>query len=204
MPTENWHWRDIVPAERLTTPRLSFPAGVETKVDDVFKVTGVYAIVQECNCLTVKAHGLSQAIAGRYPWADPRGKETWPWGKTEQCRVSFKSWKNPPELNPMSSYSTVYEILEQEEWNGFPATKTPRPNAKNGLKNAWKSWGPYRLPKFSLFLWNRMWFTRRQLELLRTFHSLFCWSNSLTCNKKLVFFSFFYEMCVIIKNLSCV
>jgi hypothetical protein len=27
-------------------------------------------IVQQCNCLTVKPHGLSQSIAERYPWAN--------------------------------------------------------------------------------------------------------------------------------------
>jgi hypothetical protein len=27
-------------------------------------------IVQQCNCLTVKTHGLSQSIAERYPWAN--------------------------------------------------------------------------------------------------------------------------------------
>ena len=73
--------RDIVPAERLTTPRLYFPPGVETKAGDVLKVTIVDAIVQQCNCLTVKAHGLNQAIKpGPSPTVsiDPRGKETWP------------------------------------------------------------------------------------------------------------------------------
>ena len=63
--------RDIVPAERLTTSRLYFPLGVEPKVGDVLKVTTVDSIVQQCNCLALKAHGLSQAIADRYPWADP-------------------------------------------------------------------------------------------------------------------------------------
>ena len=51
------------------SPVLS--TGLETKAGDVLKVTMVDAIVQQCNCLAVKAHGLSQAIADRYPWADP-------------------------------------------------------------------------------------------------------------------------------------
>jgi len=29
------------------------------------------AIVQQCNCLTRRGHGLSAAIAGRFPYADP-------------------------------------------------------------------------------------------------------------------------------------
>ena len=62
--------RDIVPAERHNNSCLYFPPGVETKTGDVLKLTGVNAIVPHCNCLTAKAHGLSQAIADRYFWAD--------------------------------------------------------------------------------------------------------------------------------------
>ena len=50
---------------------MYFPPGVDTKFGDVLKVTTVDAIVQQCNCLAVKAHGLSQPIADRYLWADP-------------------------------------------------------------------------------------------------------------------------------------
>ena len=32
---------------------------------------GVDAVVQQCNCLTVKPHGLSVAIAQKHPWANP-------------------------------------------------------------------------------------------------------------------------------------
>ena len=35
--------------------------------------TKVKYIVQQCNCLTVRAHGLSQVIVDKYPWADPYG-----------------------------------------------------------------------------------------------------------------------------------
>lgn len=30
-------------------------------------------IVQQCNCCTVRAHGLSESIAKKYPWADVYG-----------------------------------------------------------------------------------------------------------------------------------
>lgn len=37
--------------------------------DDIFNVQSDY-IVQQCNCLTIKSHGLSKEIAKRFPEAD--------------------------------------------------------------------------------------------------------------------------------------
>jgi hypothetical protein len=41
---------------------------VEFKTADLLKETGV--IVQQCNCCTVKAHGLAQSIKEAFPYAD--------------------------------------------------------------------------------------------------------------------------------------
>lgn len=62
--------RDIVSAERLTTHHLYFPPSVERNAGDVKKVTGVYAIVQQCNYLNVKAHGSVKATPTDIPSAN--------------------------------------------------------------------------------------------------------------------------------------
>lgn len=41
---------------------------------DLLTVTDVDVICHQCNCLTVKSHGLSQAIAQRFAWADVYGQ----------------------------------------------------------------------------------------------------------------------------------
>lgn len=35
--------------------------------------SGEMYIAQQCNCVTLKAHGLSQSIKDKYPWADVYG-----------------------------------------------------------------------------------------------------------------------------------
>ena len=51
-------------------PKEHIPPGVEVRPGDLTEWKGVDAIVHQCNCLTVKAHGLSAQIARKYPWAD--------------------------------------------------------------------------------------------------------------------------------------
>ena len=51
-------------------PKEYIPPGVEVRSGDLTEWKGVDAIVHQCNCLTVKAHGLSAQIANKYPWAD--------------------------------------------------------------------------------------------------------------------------------------
>ena len=58
-------------------PREKFPREykpwhhwVDFRRGDVTQWTEADAIVHQCNCLTVKAHGLSAQIARKYPWAD--------------------------------------------------------------------------------------------------------------------------------------
>ena len=42
---------------------------LKSVVGDLLSAPEAY-IAQQCNCVTVRAHGLSQAIAVKYPWAD--------------------------------------------------------------------------------------------------------------------------------------
>ena len=58
-------------------PREEFPKlykpwhhWVENRAGDITNWTETDAIVHQCNCLTVKAHGLSAQIAKKYPWGD--------------------------------------------------------------------------------------------------------------------------------------
>ena len=58
-------------------PREEFPKlynpwdkWVENRAGDLTTWKEADAIVQQCNCLTVKPHGLSAQIARKYPWAD--------------------------------------------------------------------------------------------------------------------------------------
>ena len=51
-------------------PKLYKPPGVENRAGDLTEWTEADAIVHQCNCLTVKALGLSAQIAKKYPWAD--------------------------------------------------------------------------------------------------------------------------------------
>jgi O-acetyl-ADP-ribose deacetylase (regulator of RNase III) len=44
--------------------------GVTFLKGDVVEIKNVDAIVHQCNCLTVKSHGLSKQIARKFPWAD--------------------------------------------------------------------------------------------------------------------------------------
>ena len=37
---------------------------------DLLKTKDVNCIVHQVNCLCIKAHGLSQQIADKFPWAD--------------------------------------------------------------------------------------------------------------------------------------
>ena len=61
----------------------------------------VDAIVQQCNCLAVKAHRLSHAIAHRYPWADPyrilrpEGKRNLAVREDRRVPGSIQIMKNP-------------------------------------------------------------------------------------------------------------
>ena len=43
---------------------------MENRAGDLTNWTEADAIVHQCNCLTVKAHGLSAQIAKKYPWGD--------------------------------------------------------------------------------------------------------------------------------------
>jgi O-acetyl-ADP-ribose deacetylase (regulator of RNase III) len=40
------------------------------KYGDITDIEVVECIVQQCNCLAVKNHGLSKAISKKYPWSD--------------------------------------------------------------------------------------------------------------------------------------
>ena len=51
-------------------PKQYIPPGVDIRARDLTEWQGVDAIVHQCNCLAVKAHGLSAQIARKYPWAD--------------------------------------------------------------------------------------------------------------------------------------
>ena len=51
-------------------PKEYKPPGVENRAGDLTEWTEADAIVHQCNCLAVKAHGLSAQIARKYPWAD--------------------------------------------------------------------------------------------------------------------------------------
>lgn len=165
--------RDIVPAKRLTPPRLSFPPGVETKVGDVLKATGVDAIVQQCNCLTVKAHGLSQAIAGQYLWADPyrirrlEGIRNLSVREDRAVPGSIQIMKTPTGATPDA-------IVLYAQWDfGSGRVKRRYPGSTRKLVSRMPgSLGGFTgLPDLSLSLWNRMWFSRGQLDSLRTIHS---------------------------------
>lgn len=46
---------------------------LEEKKGDLLDATEAF-IAQQCNCVTVKSHGLSAAIAKRWPWADVYAK----------------------------------------------------------------------------------------------------------------------------------
>ena len=39
-------------------------------------VLGAQCIAHQCNCVTVRAHGLAKTIADQYPWADVYGQRT--------------------------------------------------------------------------------------------------------------------------------
>ena len=43
---------------------------MEIRPGDLSEWRGVDAIVHQCNCLAVKAHGLSAQIARKFPWVD--------------------------------------------------------------------------------------------------------------------------------------
>ena len=51
-------------------PREYKPPGVEIRVGDLTEWTAADAIVQQCNCLAVRCHGLSARLAEKYWWAD--------------------------------------------------------------------------------------------------------------------------------------
>ena len=51
-------------------PKQYKPPGVEIRRGDLTEWQGVDAIVHQCNCLAVKAHGLSALIDRKYPWGD--------------------------------------------------------------------------------------------------------------------------------------
>ena len=51
-------------------PKEYKPRGIEIRAGDLTEWRRVDAIVHQCNCLAVKAHGLSAQIAEKYPWAD--------------------------------------------------------------------------------------------------------------------------------------
>ena len=48
-------------------PKQNIPPGVDIRAGDLTEWQGVDAIVHQCNCLAVKAHGLSVQIARKYP-----------------------------------------------------------------------------------------------------------------------------------------
>lgn len=58
---------------------------------DILQVTeGI--IVQQCNCVCIKPHGLSKDIADKWPWADPySGRKQM--GKRNMA--AFESWDTP-------------------------------------------------------------------------------------------------------------
>lgn len=61
------------------------------KEGDILDVTeGI--IVQQCNCLCIRPHGLSKAIADKWPWADPYGKRK-QMGKRNMA--VFEDWDTP-------------------------------------------------------------------------------------------------------------
>ena len=60
------HWFE--PQEEF--PKQYKPPWVEIRRGDLTEWQGVDDIVHQCNCLTVKAHGLSAQIARKYPWGD--------------------------------------------------------------------------------------------------------------------------------------
>ena len=51
-------------------PKEYKPPGVEIRKGDLTEWTVADAIVQQCNCLAVRSHGLSARIADKYWWAD--------------------------------------------------------------------------------------------------------------------------------------
>jgi hypothetical protein len=48
----------------------------EQVTGDVLNQDSHYAVCHQCNCLTMKSHGLSAAVANKWPWADVYAKRT--------------------------------------------------------------------------------------------------------------------------------
>ena len=78
-------------------PREEFPKlykpwhkWVDFRFGDLTEWTEADAIVHQCNCLTVRAHGLSAQIARKYPWGDVysyrRSQGSWIWGHYHRKR----------------------------------------------------------------------------------------------------------------------
>jgi hypothetical protein len=72
------------------------------KEGDILDVTeGI--IVQQCNCVCIRPHGLSKAIADKWPWADPySGRKQM--GKRNMA--AFESWDTPGTWMGHGSFAT--------------------------------------------------------------------------------------------------
>ena len=74
---------------------------------DVLSLPWVDAIVQQCNCLTVKPHGLSQRIADRFPWANLYATRQ-PLGRRN---LAIEADRGIPGTVRMMSHSTHPDVI---------------------------------------------------------------------------------------------
>jgi len=82
---------------------------LEIKKGDLLKATEKY-LAQQNNCNTIKAHGLSQTIKDKYPWADPYGR------RKKKSNNSTSEPDTPGTVLEMSdekSYHTVLCLMAQ-------------------------------------------------------------------------------------------
>lgn len=66
-------------------------------------------IAQQCNCVTVKSHGLSAAISQRFKWANPYSTRK-PISPTRNC-ADKKSTDKPGTVRTLSSPSGPFSVL---------------------------------------------------------------------------------------------
>jgi hypothetical protein len=73
----------------MDTERVKSRVTFEQVTGDVLDQHSDYAVCHQCNCLTIKSHGLSAAVARKWPWADVY---------TKRIRKTANTTSNPSRL----------------------------------------------------------------------------------------------------------
>lgn len=96
---------------------------------DLLKAPEEY-ILQQCNCLTVRAHGLSATLASKYPWADPYGDRK---GIGSRNLAVLEDRPHPGTIKICQGSPNVICLFGQHRpgkfgvsyWNSYPESNPP-------------------------------------------------------------------------------